>query len=730
MAFLDDIKNEINQITSAFQGRSSYAVSRDKFSALLNRIEPSKWNTKSPLPYSFKVDDAERLGLQTKFNKLYYAQANKEGPDPLSSRSPTSLKAFLKTNSDIGKALVAYKPQSDVDLFNELFLQINPSDLQQDENFAINITPTQDGIVSEHNGIVFKDLTISGTTGIHPLRGVSGVVGTTVVSNPSAKSGYEHFLEIRNYFRAYGEAKKKGKNRNLVLLFKNRKDNETLIIEPIKFSLKRNSSKPFSYDYTIVTKVLKSVEPTAEDSPWSLLKSIEETSAMIKEKLDIGRGILLESQNVLRNIESEIDTVLFEPFRKFSLVLNDAAGLAHSLYDLPSNIKRNFDNSVIKAFNDAISILPGISGPVSQVPKIQNNKSIASAKSLTPTGLQNKTSVIADGVAATQINAEEILPANLQRDLDEEVQSANSLPRSFYEDLLQTTNSIRDTAAEKFNLNTEEYNTYVGRVDTLGVPSFKKPTNQELLLLYGLDQMASSLELFLTSREFGEDLDSRSQEAEERFGNSIQIDDPSSAIEVIIEQGQTLEDLASIYLGTPNAWTDIAILNNLKSPYIDENPTSDKVKTYGDRILIPSTADTFTDAVVNNKNTKISRQLNNLEKQMGVDIKLTENFDFSFNNRGDVNLIAGAPNAGQAIVIKLTLEKGDLRYHPELGLNTQIGEKLKDPFELKEEIIKSLQQDSRFEQITKVNFRVGGNTIRIDMQIKLKNTAVPIPVTI
>ena len=49
-------------------------------------------------------------------------------------------------------------------------LQINPQELSQDEIFAIQVTPTLRGVLVEHQGSTLKDITISGTTGLSPMR--------------------------------------------------------------------------------------------------------------------------------------------------------------------------------------------------------------------------------------------------------------------------------------------------------------------------------------------------------------------------------------------------------------------------------------------------------------------------------------------------------------------------------------------------------------------------------
>ena len=98
--------------------------------------------------------------------------------------------------------------------FSEFQLPLAPQEINQREEFAISIKPTQGGTVVNHSGNKYKTLSIAGTTGVAPFRGTGGVDKTTgdAIFQPNElkyKSGYEVFLQLRNYFRAYYEYKKK-----------------------------------------------------------------------------------------------------------------------------------------------------------------------------------------------------------------------------------------------------------------------------------------------------------------------------------------------------------------------------------------------------------------------------------------------------------------------------------------------------------------------------------------
>ena len=121
--------------------------------------------------------------------------------------------------------------------------------------FAHSIKPTQGGTVVTHSGNKYKSLKISGTTGISPFRGPSGAsrdTGASLFSPGGLKfsSGYEVFITLRNYFKAYYEFKNTGQlDRNARLIFKNYKDGEFLVIELMNFNMKRSAE---DHSYTIM----------------------------------------------------------------------------------------------------------------------------------------------------------------------------------------------------------------------------------------------------------------------------------------------------------------------------------------------------------------------------------------------------------------------------------------------------------------------------------------------
>lgn len=124
--------------------------------------------------------------------------------------------------------------------------------------------------------------------------------------------------------------------------------------------------------------------------------------------------------------------------------------------------------------------------------------------------------------------------------------------------------------------------------------------------------------------------------------------------------------------------------------------------------------------------SSITKNLTQAEIDLGVDLKINMDGDLELNNLSDFNLVAGGANAAQAIRLKLEIESGGLLYHPNIGTDLQIGEKIKDAFLIKTQILKSLGQDPRFENVD-VLTEINGGVILITLRVTIKETGLSVP---
>lgn len=130
--------------------------------------------------------------------------------------------------------------------------------------------------------------------------------------------------------------------------------------------------------------------------------------------------------------------------------------------------------------------------------------------------------------------------------------------------------------------------------------------------------------------------------------------------------------------------------------------------------------------IIRKPESNLLSKLTEVEKSLGVDLKLTKDNDLELNNLNDINLSIGAKNAGQAANIRLFTQLGDNLLHPEIGTDLQIGEKIVNALDIQGQVIRTLSNDPRFENVT-AQVQVDGNTVFVDARISIKNTGQRVP---
>ena len=561
--------------------------------------------------------------------------------------------SFKVVRVDINGNLTDTNAVGNKGAWQEFRLQINPQELSQDEVFAIEVTPTLRGILVEHHGTILKDIQISGTTGISPLRGAGGANRNS--GNPllaSGHSGFEEFHELRSYFRMYSEAKRLDDRSNgeLRMVFFNYKDREALYVEPQKFSMKRSSTRPFLYDYNIV------------------LKGIGVYGAPIADPTG-GKDIFGTLDNVLDTVTSTLSTA--------TQVIQGSIGII-------TQIERSVTSAVLTPLQQLNTALTAIKGGENQL--------------LGPYGIT----------------------------------------RLFTDALRSQLTTLGNNLSDAFGINMSGYNAAVGRTSTLSAPVGTTPTYTQYAILNAFQQSNQAIALLNSqSSLFDENVYQANASAvailNSNPNSNVQIAAPNSTRPANILGDDTIQTIAARELGNPDNYRDIVILNSLKPPYI--NTTGSPIPGTlmpGQAILIPQQKAGIDTGVTENKIYNITRTMTAQERAFGVDMQLTAGGDIAVSNVGDANLIAGIQNLGQAISIKLALERGGLKRHPGVGTGLVVGEKMTTAIlnNIKTNILSSLGSDPRIESIPVLQVQVQGGTTSINMMVKPATIAQPIPLPI
>jgi hypothetical protein len=266
----------------------------------------------------------------------------------------------------------------------QCILPITPQQLKITDQFAINTSATMRGVVEEHNGVKFKTISASGTTGIWPQRPTSG--GS--ISSPSSlqsiaagsieaaqsllsgieslkktaqsfsgnkkskkqqkpgigeanefTTGYYQALYLGQFFERYAEAKKDPKNKGWRLVFDIPKQNQSFIVTPVAFESSQSEQKPNQYTFSFQLKAWKRIDlhQTVDVSETAIPSLDSNTFQKINRSIADTRRVLSRATNLVKAVRSDFQNV-FNILRQASLAVKDLAGLVASVMDLPRQL--------------------------------------------------------------------------------------------------------------------------------------------------------------------------------------------------------------------------------------------------------------------------------------------------------------------------------------------------------------------------------------------------------
>lgn len=556
----------------------------------------------------------------------------------------------------------------------DITLDIPPQNLAISTHFATNVTATNDGILEEHNGVVFRTITIAGTTGLWPnrpsqptkagqgvatklitnifpgavtaIQGLANNVRNTVASvtgtNTNQKgvprddagnilditnTGYYRFWSLHNFFVGYAEMKKTSAGQGIVLVFSSPKDNVGYVCTPVSFDLRRDSSNPLLYRYNIVLKAwnLVATDQTSEINVLANLPTPDNVNAIksITNTLMDARTVINSARNVLAGVNSDFVSIM-NVYTQGVMVLKEAAGFAEDLNDFPSVIKNNAailltgaNNSFVAALQSANSTDPqnattaipftSTDEQESQFPSGSTSATIAANSTTGATGAASKTTPggedktmgnarlnLATGALSAALDSPSFtatplssldIPPSVQAQMDTVRTQARQTTSGQIRDLTADIKSISDNLAQSAGMMDPVY------AQTYGLPapvaSGKVPTEDDILNEVALeDAQYAFIQTLATGEIFRERDSDPFVSANNNLQASDQMQSPGSQIPVPFPRGSTLENLALRYLGDASRAREIAILNNLRAPFIDEIGFSQTIATAEGRTFV------------------------------------------------------------------------------------------------------------------------------------------------
>jgi hypothetical protein len=489
-------------------------------------------------------------------------------------------------------------------------LPFPPESLSVNMPFASVVEATLGGIVEQNNGAPFRDIQLSGSLGVLAGRGsappyrtpgsvqqiIGGMVNlganiTADIQNVSRafsgqaplgpytytdddfddeygfskkqdsqamvalSTGYYQLKQLEKFLEAYANAKKSDSSLRLAWAdWKNYRGMVTLVT-PLQFNYRKVASSPMEYTYTLYFRGWKRTPlNTGTKSDISLGKWGDRLTKFLRilNTLEAAAILLEDLKKIPQTIMGSYNTfkaMITEPVRQARVHCKIELGETLSLADLPEDLEVAVYSSYVKAFDKGQKVgNPGKAFSRASIGSPANTfaqKNAISINSLSPSS---------SNMAAIQQEKSRI--ANLKR---HDFQGLRDLFAQGVNQILAALNAGSSTVAATYGLS-QPLNTHRD-----------EPSDSDWEVIWALEDSLQALDTLVAnlSNKNGDSpvVDSMVQ-LTRRLG--VAFNKPVSKFAVPMPYRISLEQLAQLYLGNPDRWIEIAVLNGLKPPYIDE----------------------------------------------------------------------------------------------------------------------------------------------------------------
>lgn len=411
--------------------------------------------------------------------------------------------------------------------------------------------------------------------------------------NPiAASSGYYQMRLLQRFFEDYVAFRKTETGRDYRLALCMFKHQSVYLVTPVAYVSQQGADSPLEYRYTLTLRAwrrisLDSIKAVASSAYRPAVLRPNAVQSMLKALGD-AREVLENARDVISAVGGDLDRSLFEPLRQVSMFLKDSLSVPLAFADLPVQVLQDCQDAIVQY----VSVKQAFDG-ASESFRDQAGRVVEAYQQLARAGMRASGGVVSTGAPAgapssltvdpafdvfrhpqdnyaffAQIKPAQVnLPPKAVRSIVREREKVRQLKRLDFE---QYRDSVVQVAADFADAVGAGHAVYDSTFHRATRTSSKTPTLSDFQVIFALNRVVMELNRLAASGVVDQRLQSVDFVAGLASRSGIAFTVPRSKFAVPYPYGVTLEQVAQRYLGNPDRWIEIATLNGLRAPYVDE----------------------------------------------------------------------------------------------------------------------------------------------------------------
>lgn len=512
-------------------------------------------------------------------------------------------------------------------------LPIGPQSISYTMPFAIRSGVMLNGFYEQHGGAPVRFIQLQGTTGVLPLKGSAAsrgtdgffsgifagtianaqrtatsavtlatgvrtkpnVVNDTEFSDIEKSTGYYQFRKLQEFFENYAAFKKTVNGRDYILAFAIWKDQAVYLVTPTQFVATRSAESPYEYPYTLAFKAWKRINIGQSGPPANAFSPVTRDATKLGKMLatiDGARQVLENARATIAAVGGDIDHAVFEPLRETALWCKDLLGVPLALADLPVQLIRDMKQTVVTAIgvvyeaNGIPAAFDDAGADTKDIFKQLAETAAQTGQALSQGGTDPEVD-IGNGPASVNFAMNVFENPTNYYDFFSRL-NVSSLPLSPFivRAIINERDRVRETTRLDFENRRDTFiqamadfadfigagnATYSATYNRSLTTTTRTPSTNDFQVIFAMNKTIMELNRLAASGETNRfQTDSINYVAGLASQAGIAFTVPQSKFAVPYPYGMTLEQLALRYLNSPDRWIEIATLNGLRAPYVDE----------------------------------------------------------------------------------------------------------------------------------------------------------------